>query len=37
MRNTYLVNVKGGECMLEVLVGAAASAVAKAVVRKLGK
>ena len=37
MQNTYLVNVKGGKCMLEVLVGAVASAAAKAAVRKLGK
>ena len=29
--------LKGGEYMLGVLVGAAASAVTKAVVRKLGK
>ena len=35
--NTHLVNAKGGKCMLEVLVGAVASAVAKAAVRKLGK
>ena len=35
--NTYLINVKGGELMLEVLVGTVASVVVKEVVRKLGK
>ena len=35
--NTCLVNSKGGRSMLEVLVGAVASAAVKAAVRKLGK